>query len=244
MIEIFHVVFYQPLYNLLIFLYGNFPIRDFGIAVVLVTVVVKLLLYPFSLKAIKAQRSMLEIQPKINRIREQYKNDKQAQAQQLMALYKDHQVNPFSSCLPLLIQLPFLFALYKVFMSGLQNNGSSDLYDFVANPGAINAVSFGVLDLGHPSPVLAILAGLAQFAQAKYIQVQRPQVSGPGSDDESVMATMNKQMLYMMPIMTVIIGFQLPGGLALYWLVTTALTQLQQWIALRGKIQQSYNLAH
>ena len=110
MLLIFHTIFYQPLYNLLIFTYNEFPLRDFGIAVILVTIVVKLILYPFSLKSIKAQRSMLELQPKINSIRERFKNDKQGQAQQLMALYKDHKVNPFSSCLPLIIQLPFLFS--------------------------------------------------------------------------------------------------------------------------------------
>jgi YidC/Oxa1 family membrane protein insertase len=237
MIAIFHAVFYQPLYNLLLFTYGNFPIRDFGIAVILVTIVVKLILYPFSLKSIKAQRSMLELQPKINQIKERYKNDKQAQAQQLMALYKDHKVNPFSSCLPLLIQLPFLFALYRVFMSGLQNSGVSDLDSFVVNPGTINSVSLGMIDLAKPSYALAILAGAAQFMQAKYIQVQQPKPADGGAADESMMASVNKQMLYMMPIMTVIIGFQLPGGLALYWLVTTVLTQLQQWITLRKKTE-------
>jgi YidC/Oxa1 family membrane protein insertase len=236
MLLIFHTIFYQPLYNLLIFTYNEFPLRDFGIAVILVTIVVKLILYPFSLKSIKAQRSMLELQPKINSIRERFKNDKQGQAQQLMALYKDHKVNPFSSCLPLIIQLPFLFALYKVFMSGLQNSGTADLYPFVTDPGVINSVSLGLIDLANPSYVLAILAGLAQFVQAKYIQVQRPAVDTEGSKDESIMSTMNKQMLYMMPIMTIIIGTRLPGGLALYWLVTTVLTQLQQWITLRKKV--------
>lgn len=241
---ILHAIFYQPLYNLLIFTYNEFPVRDFGIAVIVVTIVVKLILYPFSLKSIRAQRSMLEIQPKINALREKYKNDKQAQAQQLMSLYKDHNVNPFSSCLPLLIQLPFLFALYRVFMSGLHNGSASDLYPFVSDPGVINSVSFGLVDLAHPSYILAILAGAAQFVQAKYIQVQRPLTRGEGSNDESIMSAMNKQMLYMMPALTVIIGFKLPGGLALYWLVTTALTQLQQWITLRKKaLKVDTNLA-
>lgn len=235
MLALFHSVFYQPLYNLLIFTYNEFPIQDFGIAVIVVTVVVKLVLYPFSLKSIRAQRSMLELQPKINAVRERYKNDKQAQAQQLMALYKDHDVNPFSSCLPLIIQLPFLFALYRVFMSGLHNGSAADLYSFVSDPGTVNSVSFGIVDLGQPSVVLAIIAGIAQFVQAKYIQVQRPQVDSSGSKDESVMSAVNKQMLYMMPIMTVLIGISLPGGLALYWLVTIALTQLQQWLVLRKK---------
>lgn len=241
MLELFHTIFYQPLYNLLILTYGAFPLRDFGIAVILVTIVVKLVLYPFSLKSIRAQRSMLELQPKINTIKERYKNDKQAQAQQLMALYKDHKVNPFSSCLPLIIQLPFLFALYRVFMSGLHNNGTDALYPFITDPGTINTVSLGLIDLAKPSYILAILAGAAQFVQAKYIQVQRPTVADDGSKDESLMSSMNKQMLYMMPVMTILIGTRLPGGLALYWLVTTVLTQLQQWVTLRKKVTSTSN---
>jgi YidC/Oxa1 family membrane protein insertase len=231
---IFHVVFYQPLYNLLLFIYGIIPIRDFGIAVILITIVVKLVLYPFSQQSIKAQRSMLELQPKINSLKEKFKDDKQAQAKALMELYKEHKVNPFSSCLPLLVQLPFLIALYQVFLTGLNNTGVADLYPFINNPGVISGLSFGIIDLARPSYVLAILAGIAQFFQAKQLQVKQPAVSTTGSKDESMMASMNKQMLYLMPVMTAFIGSRLPGGLALYWLVTTLLTYGQQWLMLRN----------
>jgi len=230
---IFHIVFYQPLYNLLLFIYGIIPIRDFGIAVILITIVVKLVLYPFSQQSIKAQRSMLELQPKINSLKDRFKDDKQAQAKALMELYKEHKVNPFSSCLPLLVQLPFLIALYRVFLTGLNNTGVADLYPFIHNPGVISGLSFGILDLAHPSYVLAILAGIAQFLQAKQLQVKQPAVATSGSKDESMMASMNKQMLYLMPVMTAFIGSRLPGGLALYWLVTTLLTYGQQWLMLR-----------
>jgi YidC/Oxa1 family membrane protein insertase len=230
---IFHTVFYQPLYNLLLFIYGTFPVRDFGIAVILITIIVKLVLFPFSQQSIKAQRSMLELQPKINSLKERLKNDKQAQAKALMELYKEHKVNPFSSCLPLLVQLPFLIALYRVFLTGLKNTGTADLYSFIHNPGVISGLSFGFLDLSKPSYVLAIIAGLAQFLQAKQLQLQKPAVATDGTKDESVMASMNKQMLYLMPAVTVLIGSRLPGGLALYWLVTTLLTYGQQWLMLR-----------
>ena len=153
---IFHIVFYQPLYNLLLFIYGIIPIRDFGIAVILITIVVKLVLYPFSQQSIKAQRSMLELQPKINSLKDRFKDDKQAQAKALMELYKEHKVNPFSSCLPLLVQLPFLIALYRVFLTGLNNTGVADLYPFIHNPGVISGLSFGILGLARPSYVLAI----------------------------------------------------------------------------------------
>jgi YidC/Oxa1 family membrane protein insertase len=230
---ILSAVFYQPLYNLAQFIYGVVPIRDFGITVILITIIVKLVLYPFSRQSIKAQRSMLELQPKINTVREKFKDDKQAQAKALMDLYKEHKVNPFSSCLPLLVQLPFLIALYRVFINTLKNTGSSDLYPFIHNPGVVSGLSFGVIDLGQPSYVLAIIAGLAQYFQARQLQVQKPVVATDGSKDESVMAAMNKQMLYMMPILTAFIGSRLPAGLALYWIVTTLLTYAQQWQMLR-----------
>ena len=176
---------------------------------------------------------MLELQPKINSLKDRFKDDKQAQAKALMELYKEHKVNPFSSCLPLLVQLPFLIALYRVFLTGLNNTGVADLYPFIHNPGVISGLSFGILDLAHPSYVLAILAGIAQFLQAKQLQVKQPAVATSGSKDESMMASMNKQMLYLMPVMTAFIGSRLPGGLALYWLVTTLLTYGQQWLMLR-----------
>lgn len=231
--NLFHVIFYEPLYNLLVFIYGVMPIKDFGLAVIIITIIVKLILYPFSQQSIKAQRSMMEIQPKLEEIKEKHKEDKQAQAQATIKLYQENKVNPFSSCLPMLVQLPFLFALYRVFIDGLNNNGVTNLYPFIKNPGTINSVSFGFLDLAIPSLILAILAGLAQFFQTKLLQVKKPETKNQGAADESIMSTVNKQMLFMMPIITVLVGSQLPGGLVLYWLITTLLTILQQKITLK-----------
>ena len=112
MITLFTTIFYEPLFNLLILIYSVIPLRDFGIAVIILTILIKLILYPFSQKALKAQRSMMELQPKLIEIKEKHKGDKQAQAQATIQLYKQHKINPFSSCLPTLVQLPFLFARF------------------------------------------------------------------------------------------------------------------------------------
>ena len=149
----------------------------------------------------------------------------------MMKLYKEEKINPFSSCLPLLIQLPFLFALYSVFQTGLSNGDLNLIYPFIYNPGHINTLAFGFLNLADKNWILAVLAGAAQFWQAKMLMVKKPEINNKDSKDEGMASMMNKQMTYMMPIMTVFIGVSLPGGLVLYWLVMTVLTALQQiWV--------------
>jgi len=234
MIELFHTILYQPIFNLFIFLYNN--IADVGFVILVITILVRLALYPMTSKSIKAQRNMQELQPKLEAIKKQFKDDKQKQTQAIMELYKKSKVNPFGSCLPLLLQLPILIALYMVMRDALTStNLAQNLYSFVANPGTVNAWSLGYLDLGEPSKILAFLAGGAQYWQArtmsrKQTRQKAPTEAGKGAKDENMMAMMNKQMLYMMPVITVVIGFRLPAGLTLYWFCSTLLMALQQII--------------
>lgn len=233
MITLFNTIFYQPLFNLLVWFYNIIPGHDVGVAIVLLTILIKLILYPFSLQAIRAQKSLAELQPKIEELKVKYKDKKEEMSKAMMDLYKEHKVNPLSSCLPILIQLPFLIAVYQVFIHGLSSQGLENLYSFVANPGHINAVSFGILDLSKPNIILAILAGAAQFWQAKMMPRQKPPQKVTGSKDEGMAAMMNKQMLYFMPAITVFIGATLPGGLTFYWFLTTLLTVFQQHFYLK-----------
>ncbi|MDD4901002.1 MAG: YidC/Oxa1 family membrane protein insertase [Patescibacteria group bacterium] len=235
MSQIFHVVFYQPILNLLVFLYNIIPGHDIGLAIIVMTIVIKAILLPLSKQSIKSQKSLSSLQPKIDEIKKQYANNKEEQGRAMMRLYKEEKINPFSSCLPLLIQLPFLWAVFIVFRDGLSNQALNNIYSFIYNPGTINAISLGFIDLAKPNIVLAILAGAAQFWQAKMMTTKRPEVKGAGAKDEDMMAIMNKQMLYVMPILTVVIGMTFPGGLALYWLVTTVLTALQQLYLFKQK---------
>ena len=179
---------------------------------------------------------MQELQPLMEEVKKKYKNNKDEMAKELMALYKKHKVNPMGSCLPLLIQLPILIALYWVLTAVLKSEKFDLLYPFIANPGTIKTMAFGFLELAKPNWYLAILAGAAQYWQTKMLPMTPPPVKGEGSKDEGMMTMMNKQMLYMMPVMTVIIGGTLPGGLTLYWLVTTLLTGGQQWLMFRKKV--------
>jgi len=232
---IFQTFFYQPVLNLLVFLYNSVPGQDLGIAIILLTVIIKIALLPLSKQSIKSQKALQDLQPKIDEIKNKYAGKKDEMGRAMMELYKKNKVNPFSSCLPLLIQLPFLIAVFRVFRSGFGGSTLSLVYSFISRPDEIKTIAFGFLDLGRPNTVLAVLAGLAQFWQAKMMMTKKPQIKAQAAKDESLMVAMNKQMLYFMPALTVFIGLTLPGGLALYWFITTILTALQQLYIFKKK---------
>ncbi len=227
---LFNQLIIQPLFNLFVFLYNIVPGNDAGVAIILLTIIIKLALFPLSASSIKSQKAMSELQPKINALKEKYKDDKQGLAQATMELYKNNKVSPFSSCLPMLIQLPILLGLYWMLRAGLSGESFDLLYSFIGHPGELNTTAFGFLDLVAPSVGLAFLAGGAQYLQAKMFSQNKPVVKTDGSKDESMMANMNKQMTYIMPIITIVIGMQLPAGLTLYWFLSTLLTFVQQKI--------------
>lgn len=229
---LYQVIFYQPVLNVLAFLYNH--TADLGVAIILLTVVIKLILWPLSKKSIKSQAELQALQPKIDELKKKYGDDKAGLGQATMNLYKEHKINPLSSCLPLLIQLPFLFAVFKVLRVGL----SEDLdlvYSFLVKPENIQTISFGFMDLSKPVIYLAVLAGLAQFVQSKMMlaKQKKANIGEEKGKEENIASIMSKQMTYIFPVMTVIFGLSLPGGLTLYWFMFTALTVLQQFITLR-----------
>lgn len=229
--NLFTVIFYQPILNLLIFLYNL--VGDIGLAIVILTVLIKAILFPLGKQSIKSQKSLQDLQPKLDDLKKQYGDDKVGLSQATMALYKENKISPLSSCLPLLIQLPFLYAVFRVFRDGLGNK--LDLvYSFINKPEVVNGLSLGIIDLSKPNVYLAILAGAAQFWQAKMMSTKKPVMKTEGARDENMTAIMNKQMVYFMPIITVFIGVSLPGGLTLYWFITTLLTALQQVLIFKG----------
>ena len=228
MIEIFNTVLYEPIYNLLIFFYNIAPGHDIGIAIILLTILIKIILLPLSLAAVRSQKTLQDLQPKMEKLKKEFKDDKEKLAAETMKLYKEQKVNPLSSCLPLLVQFPFLIAVYQAFRVGLTNNQFELLYPFVQNPGSIEPIAFGFLNMAVPSLALAILAGGAQYIQTQMLMAKKPKVNTKGAKDEGAMANMNRSMQYFMPFMTILIGMQLPAGLTFYWFLTTVFTSLQQ----------------
>ena len=230
MTAFFTTILYQPIFNLFVWLYDFIP--DMGVIIFIVTILIKLALHPLTTKSIKAQKDLQEIQPKLEALKKEFKGDQQRIAQETMKLYSEHKVNPLGSCLPMLIQLPVFFALYYV-LRGLFGEIRFDLlYSFVARPENISPISFGIFDLSERSVVLAVLAAGTQFIQARMMQSSKPpKEAGEGGKDESMTAMMNKQMLYFLPLMTLLIGMSFPGGLPLYCLLSTLIMVLQQqWI--------------
>ncbi|MDD5031937.1 MAG: YidC/Oxa1 family membrane protein insertase [Patescibacteria group bacterium] len=228
MAHIFQIIFYQPILNLLVWLYNIIPGQDLGLAIIALTILIKAVLLPLSKQAIKSQKALQDLQPKIDELKKKYGDKKDEMGRAMLLLYKENKVNPFSSCLPLLIQLPFLWAVFMVFRDGLAGDSLNLVYSFISRPEAVNSMSLGFLELAKPNVYLALLAGAAQFWQAKMMMTKKPAIKNSGAKDENMMAIMNKQMLYFMPVLTVFFGLTLPGGLTLYWFITTALTALQQ----------------
>jgi YidC/Oxa1 family membrane protein insertase len=228
---IFNEILYRPLFNGLIFLYNIIPYHDLGLAIIILTIIIRFILYPLNQKAIKSQKALNDLQPQIKEIQAKHKNDRVKQSQALMELYKSNGINPASGCLPLLIQLPVLFALYRVFLDGLNPDSLKNLYSFVGRPEIINPLFLGLLDMAKSSYWLAILAGALTFVQSK--MMAGPQTKTTGAGDFS--SLLSKQMLYFMPILTVIIAWKLPAGLALYWIVITLFGIGQQYFLIRKK---------
>ena len=231
---IFHTYLYQPLFNVLIVLYQTVSFYDFGIAIIVLTVLIRFLLYPLSKKGIQSQKEMFTIQPEIKKIQEEYKDNKEEQMKRVMALYKEKKVNPFSGCLPILVQLPILITLYWVFISGFEEGSLNNLYSFIHNPGSINHIFLGFIDIAKKQNIiLAVLAGIFQFWQSKMILDQQIKGQTKKSAQGDFSLTLSKQMTYMMPVMTVLISYSLQAGLALYWITTTLFSIAQQWIVFK-----------
>src|SRR3989338_10200332 len=213
--NIYNLIFYQPLFNILILFYQYLPGKDFGVAVILLTVLIRLILYPLMAKSIKSQKILSELQPKVREIQQKFKDDKQGQAKEIMALYQREKINPFGGFLPLLIQLPILFALYRVFWIGLQAGQMDNLYSFIPRPDIIDPTFLGIMNLAEPSIILSVLAGICQYFQTK--TMSSPVIPGrtpkKGDPMDRFSGMMLKQMLYVFPIFTVFILFKLPSAI-------------------------------
>jgi len=234
LINFFNIFLYQPLFNALILLYQYLPGQDLGIAIIVLTILIKIIFYPLGIQAIKSQKVLSELQPKIKEIQERYKNDREKQTRAIMEFYQKEKINFFSGFLPLLIQLPILIALFQVFWKGFGPDQMVYLYSFVPQPAEINPIFLGMVNLGQSSPILAILAGILQFIQTKMLTPEKKQSKSQTPDFSQII---QKQMLYFFSIFTVFILLTLPSAMALYWLVMTIFSIGQQYFVLKFHAQ-------
>lgn len=246
---LFNEIFFRPLLNTLVFLTDILPFHDLGLAVIILTILVRFLLFPFTHHSIKAQSKMRSLEPEIARIRDEHKNNQEEQARRIMALYKEHGVNPLSGCLMLIVQLPLLIALYRVFLVGVDDM-RNHLYQFVSMPDSLQTVFLGVLNLTEASIFLAAVSGLTQFIQMKLAVpagttiLPKPTAQSTGSQNPDFSKIMTTQMTYVMPGIVFVIGLQFPAAVSLYWTTMNMFAIIHEMIVRKKaeKIQQNHDL--
>jgi YidC/Oxa1 family membrane protein insertase len=225
MIAFFKTIIYIPLYNVLVLIL-NISWIDAGIATVILTVLVKVVLYPIAKKSTITQAKMKEKEGELALIKEKYK-DKQEQSIKIMEFYKTNNINPFFSILTVIIQIPIIFSLYYIFFkSGLPGIDTGLLYSFVKAPASVSMNFLGLLDISQKSIILAFLAAASSFWQMHLASASTKNDKSklnaakalPGKEDFSQMMT--KQMKYTMPIIVFFISWKISGVVALYWFVS------------------------
>ncbi|MBI2024524.1 MAG: YidC/Oxa1 family membrane protein insertase [Candidatus Harrisonbacteria bacterium] len=220
--SIFHTILYQPLFNALVFLYENIAFEDLGIAIILLTLIIRFILYPLFYKSFKNQTLMQKIQPEIKKIQHDHKDNKEKQAQAMIELYRRHKVNPFSSFLLILVQLPVLIVLYRLFLNGFSPEAFADLYAFVPQPAEINNFFLGLIDLQKRSILVVVLAVVLQYFQGR--------LSLPKKTSDDPAAKVSRSMVVIGPVLTLVILTSLPAAIGVYWLASSAFSIVQQII--------------
>ena len=232
MISFFTAVFYQPIYNVLVFLINVLPWADAGVIIILVTLLVRFILFPLSQKSIRTQLKMRDIGPELEAIKLKYVNDKQEQAKQTMAFYKQKGVNPFSGFFAILIQFPIIIALYRIFLgSGISKIDPGLLYSFIHVPShAVSMMFLGFISLTSKNIIFALLAAITQFIQAQIITPPAPPVvaGAQKSIGNDLARSMTFQSKYVLPIMIFFIAFAVSAAVSLYWIVSTTFSSCQE----------------
>ena len=250
--SLWQTLLYQPLVNALIFLYGVL-FHNFGLAIMVLTLAIRALLVPLTLPSMRAAQKIKELAPELEKLKKKYGSDKQKMAQAQMELYRQHGANPAAGCLPQIIQLIILIALYQAFIGVLQTNGNEVISKLngVLYPslklaeGTVINTHFWYLDLAKPDvfrlPGLAfplpglflILAALTQFLSSKMMMPAvnrlKKEAEKTETKKDDFASNMQSQMLYLFPLMTTFIGFTFPSGLVLYWFIFSLSTLVQQY---------------
>lgn len=232
--NLFNAVFYNPIYNALVALVDIIPGGDVGVAVILVTIIIRLVLLPFSLSAARTQRSMKVLEPKIKELKEKHKGDKEKEALETLALYREEKVNPFASILIVFIQIPVLLALYWVFYyEPLSTINAARLYALTPVPELISLEFLGIISVAGKSILLAILAGATQFLQAHMALLGTMKPSDTKSMQNDFQRIMGLQLKYVFPFIIGVISYTTSGAIALYFITTNLAGSLQEWYVRR-----------
>ncbi|MDP3956026.1 MAG: YidC/Oxa1 family membrane protein insertase [bacterium] len=213
----FNTFIFTPLYNALVLLTAILPGHSFGLAVIILTLLVRSAMIPLSHRALVAQKKMRAIQPKLNEIKKKI-TDREEQARKMMELYREHGINPFSGVATLFIQIPIILGLYWVFSSGIEID-QSILYSFIKAPAQLNTLFLGIFELTERSVVIAVLVGVTQFIQAHLAMPTLPksEKDGESTTAEEFSRVLQTQMKYVLPVFIGFVSLGFPSALALYW---------------------------
>lgn len=238
----FHTLFYKPMYNILILILDFLPTHNIAIAVIILTILIKLILLPLSQKMFKTQILQKKIQPLMSKIQEKYKDDKQMLGVKMLEIYKEHKLNPFSSLLLMIIQIPIVFALYFVFAKGgFPEIVKSDLYSFVPYVNNIDHVLFGI-DFTKANIFIGFISGLTQYIQIRLSLQNMDTISKdkPILDmkpEEIMQKQMSFMMKYFIPIAIFIASLNVSAAVALYWIISS-LFMIAQELYFRNKYKE------
>jgi YidC/Oxa1 family membrane protein insertase len=220
----FHTFFYEPVYNLLVVVLTIVPLHDIGTTIVIVTCLVKGILLPLNLSALRSQYLMKRVEGEMKTIKESYKNDPQTVSKKIMELYKRENIKPLSSLFVIIIQIPIFFALYFVFSKGMHADPDS-LYSFVTFPETVHLEAFGLFNVTEKNIIIALLAGISSYFLA--IRQTSSMTSTKKAHEETFqdqfMKSMKVQLLYVLPVIIAISAAVLPSALGLYWFVSNVI---------------------
>lgn len=242
---IFNIIFTFPILNVLMLLDHVFG--DFGLSIIILTLVVRLCLFPLTLKQLRSTKATQAIQPLMADIRKKY-TDQREQYAEMQRLYKEYNINPMAGCLPLLVQLPILYGMYGAMRLVLTPTGghitlaeiNNLIYPFLPRFQVMPDFTlrwFTFIDphwsislaQADPTHILPILAGLATFAQLRMSQARAAQKSSSGNKQADMMTQQMQIMSFVMPFVTFFIALSFPAGLALYWTTTSVFSMVQQY---------------
>lgn len=231
--NIWETIIYEPLYNALALILDTVPGHYAWVAVVLLTITIRIVLFPIYQKMIKSQKALKEAQPIIKELQEKYKTDKQTLATKVMEVYRDKKVNPFTMIGYLLfVQIPIFLGLYFVFAKGLVGH-QGYLYSFVQFPETINPFLFNIDLLTKGSLVIALLAGAAQFLHGRNTLALQPEIPKrkegemPNFQDE-LQRSLRFQTIYFIPVLITVTAYFFPAAIGLYWIVNSTFSIVQE----------------
>lgn len=254
MLGLFDTLIYEPLYNALVFLVHILPSGDVGIAVIILTLLVKFLLLPLSIKATRTQLKMKEIEPKVKEIQSTHKDNREMQAAEMMKIYREAKVNPFSSIFVIFIQIAIIIPLFLIFRNGISEIDVTRLYSFVPEPEVMNMMFLGFINVAGKSLPVAILAGLAQFFQSHVLLASQESVTkeakeAAGEKDEKedegpsfgahLQKSLKMQMRFVFPVILAVVTYTTSAVVGFYFIVS-ALFAIAQEMFVKRKIKENY----